>query len=522
MARSVAMANTRLVVLNTQVAPWESNSRVELQKKEDVLFCLPPTARNNLRYPLGVLYIAAYMRSKGYDCQVFDYPESIKHKNYTETMAISDCIEFDRICQPKVIFFSAHTTEALETIHLMQKLKEICNFVSVAGGYHASSRPQDFFENGFDFVLEGEGEYSAYQLIHSLATGEALRSVSGLAWKDGATINTNSPADFIENLDDLPFPAYDKVNMEKYVRMSDGIIRGLPLRAVNVTASRGCNFKCSFCASPDLSGRKLRFRSPENIEREIRFLRDSYDVEAIWFTDDTLTASRVHVRKVCQVMKELGMYWGCQARVDCLNEETLKLLKNSNCLQLDFGIESGSRRVLEKIIFKGFYPEKVIEVFDLCHKYRIRTLANFIIGLPTETLEELNETIALAKRIRCSFYRLNLAVPLPGTKLDKMIGEELSIEEYAALDFSGSTSRYNKSLIPNVCERYHALNRRMLLWTLKYSLLRDLPIYLKVMWTLPRKRERLTHVLRHVTTFLARSLRSEVGDRVRRILSLSS
>ena len=105
----------------------------------------------------------------------------------------------------------------------MQKLKEICNFVSVAGGYHASSRPQDFFENGFDFVLVGEGEYSAYQLIHSLATGEALRSVPGLAWKDGATINTNSPADFIENLDDLPFPAYDKVNMEKYVRMSDGI-----------------------------------------------------------------------------------------------------------------------------------------------------------------------------------------------------------------------------------------------------------------------------------------------------------
>lgn len=481
-------------------------------ERSDILFVQPPTSRNNNRYSLGILYISAYLRAKGYDNNIFDYPDSLRHADYTEEMAIADCITTVKRLKPRIIFFSAATTEAYSAVQLLRTLRKVARFTAVIGGYHASCRPRDFIENGFDFVLMGEAEMSSCELVRALDARKPVSGIAGLVWKRKGKIVTNKPFKVVKELDALPLPAYDKIAMEKYVRMQDGIIRGIPLRAANVAASRGCPYNCSFCASSLISGRSIRYRSAESIEHEVRFLRDIYGIEAIWFTDDTLTVSKEHVKKVCAVMKREGMFWGCQARIDCIDEELIRLLKESGCLQIDFGIESGSKRILNQVMGKGFRLERAEEVLKLCNSYRIRTLSNFIIGLPTETWEDLEKTIALAKRIKSSFYRLNLAVPLPGTRLYQHVGEEITIEDYAQLNFSGdaNSDRFNKSEIPDLKEVYDRLNRWMLMMSLRNSF-GDLLVYLKVTASLPRKRQRVMHVARHVGSFLARNLRRRFG-----------
>lgn len=163
---------------------------------------------------------------------------------------------------------------------------------------------------------------------------------------------------------------------------------------------------------------------------------------------------------------------GCQARIDCLDEEVIRLLKESGCLQIDFGIESSSKRILNQVMGKGFRLERAGEVLKLCNKYCIRTLSNFIISLPTGTEEDLEKIITLAKHINSSFYRLNLAVPLPGTRLYDLVGEDTTIEDYARLNFSGHANpdRFNKSEILHIKEVYGRLNRWMLMMSLRNRL----------------------------------------------------
>ena len=234
--------------------------------------------------------------------------------------------------------------------------------------------------------------------------------------------------------------------------MSDDVIRGFHLRGATVLASRGCPYNCSFCACSYVFGRTLRFRSPESIEKEILLLKNKYNVEGIWFLDDTLTISKKHVEHICNVMKKKKMLWGCQARVDSLNEKMIKMMKDSGCIQLDFGIESGSQRVLDDIIEKKTNLKQVEEVFRLCRKYKIRTLVSLIIGFPTETKEEMYKTFNLAKKIKADFFILSIATPLPGTRLYDLIGVDLNVDSYHLINFPGNTHPeiFNKSKVKNV------------------------------------------------------------------------
>jgi len=476
----------------------------------DILFTFPVTSRSANRYSYGVLSISAYLRAKGYDNNIFDYPRALEFKDYrdyTEEIALSDCIEAVKRLRPKIIFISATSPEALHALQLLRELKKVHDFVSVIGGYHATFKPRDFIENGFDYVLRGEGEISCVALVKAIEQKADVSHIPGLLWKKNGMTMDNGPAEVVKDLDELPIPAYDKITMEKYVQMRDGIVRGVPFRGATVAGNRGCPYTCTFCASPVLSSRWVRYRSEEHMEEEIRYLRDTYNVEAIWFTDDILTVNPAHVRKVCAVMRKLGMYWACQARVDLINEKMIRLMKESGCLQIEFGIESGSERILELVVDKGFAPDKVEGAIRLCNRYGIRTLSNFIMGYPTETMEDLQKTIDLAKRIRSSYYAFTVVLPLPGTKLYEMVGEDISMEEYAALNYYGGTNtdKFNKSEIPNLYEMHDRIHRMLLLRSLTNSL-KDIPLYLRVLAHLPRKRERLGQAIDHVSSFLAQNI----------------
>ncbi|GAG22951.1 unnamed protein product, partial [marine sediment metagenome] len=216
-------------------------------------------------------------------------------------------------------------------------------------------------------------------LIRCLEGNQDYDKVLGLSWRKEKQFVHNVPRPLIEDINTLPYPAFDKIDISYCTQLHNWVIRGLPLRVVLVTSSRGCPYSCVYCGCNSIMGKEIRYRNYDNLYGEIQLLKDNYGVEAIWFADDILTINRDHVRTVCRVMKDLSVYWGCQARVDSIDEELLQEMKSGGCLQLDFGVESGSDRILKEIINKKTTAAQAKNAFQLCSKLGIRTLANLMI-----------------------------------------------------------------------------------------------------------------------------------------------
>jgi radical SAM superfamily enzyme YgiQ (UPF0313 family) len=205
----------------------------------------------------------------------------------------------------------------------------------------------------------------------------------------------------------------------------------------------------------------LRLKSLENIEKEISYLKNKHRIEGLWIIDDTFTINRKHLQGVSEILRRHDIIWGCQSRVNTIDEEMIKVMKWSGCRQIDFGVESGSQRVLDEIIQKKITIEQVMKAFDLARKYHIRTLANFMIALPTETLDEFELTKKLADRIKADVYIFSIATPLPGTKLYDMVGVEITPDDYNKLNWTGSplTKKLNKSEIADPVAARNALQK---------------------------------------------------------------
>lgn len=209
-------------------------------------------------------------------------------------------------------------------------------------------------------------------------------------------------------------------------------------------------------------GRELRFRSFENIEQEIKYLKEQYDIEGIWIIDDTFTIKKEHAISVSHILKKYNIIWGCQSRVDTINEELIRVMREYGCVQIDFGVESGSQRILDDVIGKKTDIGQIRYAFSLAKKYKMRTLANFMIGFPTETCEDFNKTEKIADLIDADVYIFSIATPLPGTRLYELVNEKINPQEYSLLNWNGSiiTERLNKSQIKNLVGERKRLHKK--------------------------------------------------------------
>ncbi len=285
----------------------------------------------------------------------------------------------------------------------------------VGGGPHPTAAPEQTLAGvGLDAVVVGEGEQTAVELADALARGEAPHTVPGVV-----TTHGRGPARaFAEDLDALPFPARDLLGHERYLR-PPGLIRGYASsRVASVLAGRGCAFKCSFCESHRQLGTAVRMRSVGNMLSEIDQLVDEDRVRGLYWVDDVFTHHRAWVLELCAalVKRPYRLRWACQARVTAVDGPLLRAMKQAGCVQVDFGVESGSARIL-RAMHKGIAPRDVIEAFDLAHATGLRTGASFILGSPGETEEDIAETAALAARIRSDWTVFFFSTPYPGTEL---------------------------------------------------------------------------------------------------------
>ena len=220
----------------------------------------------------------------------------------------------------------------------------------------------------------------------------------------------------INDLDSLPFPAREEIDMKNYL-IPPGYIRSYILNKVGtIYSSRGCPGKCTFCCSYASYKGKYRQRSINNVIKEIDFLIKKYNIEGLYFNDETFTYDKKWVIEFCNRIKSYNLPWGLATRVTLVDYNLLKIMKDSGCMQIDYGVESGSDRIL-KLLKKGTSRKIIENAFSLTHKAGIRTLATIMVGSPSETKKDIDLTIDLLRKIKPNFTLSTFFVPLPGTEV---------------------------------------------------------------------------------------------------------
>lgn len=315
---------------------------------------------------------------------------------------------------PDLVGVSVLTGEVGSALKVSRIAKEVSPSAAVAwGGAHPTFLAEDVLGyGGVDFVVRGEGEATIAELCSRLGGNDpSLESIRGLSYVRGGKVFHNPEREPIGDLDTLPVPGAHLV-------MRPGAYRRMPF--VGVMASRGCPWKCAYCSSPEFWKRTVRFRSPDRIIEEIRFLTDAFNTRIVNFLDDNFTVNRRYVTELCERMIEerLKISWLTMTRADILEEGLLKLMKRSGCSGLSIGIETGSDRML-KLIEKKVDIRQIEEAYDLMYRNGITAGANFIIGFPDETLDDMGRTFSLMKSLRTPAIIFNVFEPLPGSPLIK-------------------------------------------------------------------------------------------------------
>lgn len=361
--------------------------------------------------PLGLAYIASVLKNKGIEVQILEAnAHDLNHEQIKK---------FIEDCSPNIAGITA-TTSLIEEAHQIALLcpKKIS---VVIGGIHASSMPQETLEKfkRFDLLVRGEGEFTMLEL----AQKKPLPKIKGLSYRKKNKIIHNPPRKLNEKLDELPFPARELLPMDKY--FSAGAKQE---PSDYILSSRGCPYQCNFCADHLVHGRKFRFRSPENMIKEVE---EIYNMGARdWdFVDDNFTLLIDRTEKFCDLVVEKGfhkkMSWRCGngVRVDKLNPSLLKKMKEAGCYMLSLGIESGNEEILKKMK-KNIDLNEVRKAVKWCSEIGIETRGLFMFGNLGENKKTMEDTIRFAKSLDLDTATFHITIPFPNTDYWKIIKKE--------------------------------------------------------------------------------------------------
>lgn len=393
--------------------------------------------------PLGLLYLAAYVK-KHSDFVVSVIDAQVEQLGYNE-----DLLQKIMLADPDVVGLTVMTFTLLDVIKTLELAKQASDRLNkkitvVLGGPHASIFPEETARlKNVDFVVIGEGEIPFLDLLKSLEAGQNKPLSRGLVYVDkdnGQIINTGQN-DFIEDLDQLPYPARELTPIKKYssILSSDMIV-------TTMFTSRGCPFQCAFCDRPHL-GKRFRARSAMNVVEEMeQCLR--MGIKEILIYDDTFTVDRQRAMDICDeiIRRKMEFSWDIRARVDTVDEGLIRKLKQAGCQRIHFGVESGSEKIL-KVLKKGITLAQVEQAFMITKRAGIETLAYFMIGAPGETKEDIYQTFKFAKKIKPDYTHITIFTPYPATEIYRQAMERGIIKddywrEFAAHPENGVVTQY--------------------------------------------------------------------------------
>lgn len=368
------------------------NREDRCQQPTKDLIVIPPLP------PTDLMYLAAVAEKAGLEAKINDYSQNGDYE--------ADLKEFN----PDYLVVNIATPTLEHDLDAVKKAKEICpNVITIAKGAAFLTLADRIIKehNELDFGILGEAENTLKKILEGKPKAEIL----GLYYKENDEVKFTGNRPFIEDLDSLPFPARHLVDNNIYRRPDNNKVQA------TIKVSRGCPFHCFFCLATPVSGAKVRRRSPENIVAEIKECVEKYNIKNFLFWSDIFNIDKDWTMKLCQAIIDSGLKitWSANTRADTADLEMAEMMYKSGCRLVSIGVESGSQYMLEKMGKKITLNDvrRTVKVFK---KAKIRIYNYFVIGLPWETEETVEETIKFAIELNSDFISFYTATPLPGSR----------------------------------------------------------------------------------------------------------
>lgn len=373
--------------------------------------------------PLGIAYIAAMLEKDDHTVKIIDGPACATVFGYDFKDLEKDIADFS----PDVVGVSASTSQlehVKKAISIAKSVNKDC--VVILGGTLISADPKALL--GFeqvDFGVYGEADLTFSDILKAVEDKKPVEGMEGVIWRSNGQVNFLKPK-MIINLDQIPMPARHLLRMEIY-RPSPANYRRLP--ATTIMTSRGCPYQCIFCSRPT-EGTAFRAHSAERVVEEIEHLATKYGIKDLQIFDDTFSLIPSRVEKICKgiIEKKLDIGWNCMTRVDKITPELLALMKKAGCYEIGFGIESGSDRILQ-FIKKSTTTDLVRKGVKMTKEAGIDVRGFFMLGFPTETKDEVLQTINFAKELDVDVAQFMISTPLPGTEMWEIAKQNGTVNE---------------------------------------------------------------------------------------------
>jgi len=387
-------------------------------------FVMPhPKHRYEVYPPIYETYVAPILENQGHEVRILDCqsPNLEVDEILEEIEKQRSSLIVSRICLPSYY----------NDLEIMGRIKETFPDVPLVGwGGICKVFPEEVLEESqLDIVLRVvELEEILPEFVKAYEKNK-IGNVLGVSFKENGEISNTSNRPFNKNLDAIPIPAYHLLNMKKYVAQEARYIPGgskdkfIPV--FSVSGSRGCSFNCVYCPYPTTYG-PWRGRSPDKIVDEIEVLVRKYNIHTIWFHDQTFSMIPKRTIRLCDeiIKRGLDIHWATETRVDRLEPEVLRKMKESGCGRLEVGVETGDPTLLKTVGKRGLTTERVEKTVAAIRKEGIIVETNFLVGLPGQTWDSIKKSVELIKRINPDILTAMIVTPYPGTPLYKMAEEK--------------------------------------------------------------------------------------------------
>jgi radical SAM superfamily enzyme YgiQ (UPF0313 family) len=361
---------------------------------------------------MWLAYAAGVLEETGFEVRLRDAPAS--------GMNIDQVLQEAQDYAPELIVLDTSTPSIYNDLTIGEKLKEVCPqaFVTMVGT-HVSALPETSLLSApkIDAIARYEYDYTLRDLAKALQSRKSLLEIPGLVLYHSGQIISTPPRPFITELDKLPFVSrVYKKHLDIWPYFNPNCLHPM----ITLTTSRGCSGHCTFCLYPQtLMGRKVRYRSPENVVAELEYISQEFPwVKGIFFEDDTLTINLKHCQKLCELIlqKNLKIKWTANARVNNLDLDTMHLMKKAGCRSLCVGFESGTQDLLDNVN-KKITLEQMYKFMSYAKRAGILIHGCFIAGLPGETRDTLKNTLELAKKLKPDTVQFFPLMVYPGTEV---------------------------------------------------------------------------------------------------------
>ena len=405
-------------------------------------------AQTSVGPPMGLAHVGAVLEAAGHSVRIVD--------------ANAVPMDLDRIVeqlagwQPGVVGTTAATPSIGLAAELAGRVGERLGVPFVVGGPHPAALPRETLADypAIDVAVSGEGEAIADPLVRALTGEGGLSEVPGIAHRAAGQPTLTSPAPVVADLDALPWPARHLLPNRRY-----RTVDASPMTCI--IAMRGCPARCTYCNVPGLAGGRMRRRSADDVVAEMEQVLTRWGVRFVSFLDDTFTTSRRWVIQLCEALRAAGlpgrMSWSCLTRPDLVDEELLAAMRDAGMIRIEFGIESGAPRVLERL-GKGVDLPRIRAAFQMTRRAGLVTMGFAMINTPEETPEELEQTAAEVMRIDPDFLQLSFCTPYPGTGLYRFCEEHdlLRTRDWADYRFLRTPVIRNRWLTSDQLRARHA------------------------------------------------------------------